>query len=73
MDIPLSRISEITNYKITKFTVDQLLKNLSTLAEHDAQIREFLIFFGHAAEVPALTVTKTRKLTRDLKEASLHV
>ena len=71
--IPITRVSEITNYKIQKFTVDQLLKNLSALAVHDAQIREFLVFFGHAAEVPALAVTRTRKLSRDLKEASLHV
>src|SRR4051812_44745384 len=39
IDIPVTRLSEITNYKITKFTVDQLLKNLSLLAEHDAQIK----------------------------------
>jgi predicted XRE-type DNA-binding protein len=71
-DIPVTRLSEITNYKITKFTVDQLLKNLSLLAEHDAQIREYLVFFGKAAELPVLSVSKTRQLSRNLAEASAH-
>ena len=69
-EIPVQRLSEITNYKIQKFTVDQLLKNLSKLAEHDAQLKEYLIFFEQAAELPVLKVTATKKLTRDLKEAS---
>jgi len=72
-DIPMTRLSEITNYKITKFTVDRLLKNLSLLAEHDAQIKEYLVFFGKAAELPVLSVTKTRQLSRNLAEASAHL
>lgn len=72
VDIPPSRMSEIINYKITKFTVDQLLKFLSALAEHDAQVREFLKFFGKAAELPTLSVATTKRLTRDLQEAALH-
>lgn len=70
---PPSRMSEIINYKISKFTVDQLLKFLSALAEHDAQIKEYLIFFGKAAELPALSVAATKRLTRDLKEAALQL
>ncbi|MBK8201313.1 MAG: XRE family transcriptional regulator [Bdellovibrionales bacterium] len=69
--IPRSRMSEVVNYKIDKFTVDQLLKFLSSLAEHDAQIREYLVFFGSAAELPALSVAHTKRLTRDLREAAL--
>jgi len=69
-EIPVQRLSEITNYKIQKFTVDQLLKNLSNLAEHDAQLKEYLTFFEQAAELPVLKITATKKLTRDLKEAS---
>lgn len=70
--IPVTRLSEITNYKIAKFTVDQLLKNLSLLAEHDAQIKEYLVFFGKAAEMPVLSVNRTRQLSRNLAEASAH-
>jgi predicted XRE-type DNA-binding protein len=73
IDIPVTRLSEITNYKITKFTVDQLLKNLSLLAEHDAQIKEYLVFFGKAAELPVLSVSKTRQLSRNLATASAHL
>jgi len=70
---PPSRMSEVINYKISKFTVDQLLKFLSALAEHDAQIREYLVFFGKAAELPALPIAATKRLTRDLKEAALQL
>jgi hypothetical protein len=52
--------------------VDQLLKFLSALAEHDAKIKEFLNFFGKAAELPTLSVTTTKRLTRDLQEAALQ-
>ena len=68
--IPITRLSEMANYKIKKFTVDQLLKNLSILATHNPQIREYLVFLGYAAEMPALTVIETKKLTKSLKEVS---
>lgn len=73
IDIPITRISEITNYKINKFTVDQLLKNLSALAKHDPQIKQYLIFLNQAVELPVLSIAKTKRLTKDLKEASLHI
>lgn len=68
--IPITRLSEITNYKIKKFTVDQLIKHLTTLAKHDAQIREFLIFLEQAAELPMLKVWETKKLTKGIRKAS---
>ncbi len=71
--IPVTRLSEITNYKITKFTVDQLLKNLSMLAEHDPQIKEYLVLFENVAEMPALSVSKTRRLSKDIAAASAHI
>jgi predicted XRE-type DNA-binding protein len=71
IDIPVPRLSEITNYKINKFTVDQLLKNLSALAGHDPHVREYLVFLNQAVELPILSIAKTKKLTRDLKVASL--
>ena len=70
--IPIQRLSEITNYKINKFTVDQLIKNLSLLAEHDAQIREYLVFLEQATELPTLTVTETKRLTRGIREAAVQ-
>lgn len=72
IDIPIQRLSEITNYKINKFTVDQLIKNLSLLAEHDAQVREYLVFLEQAAELPTLSVAKTKRLTRDIREAAVQ-
>jgi predicted XRE-type DNA-binding protein len=68
--IPTSRLSEITNYKINKFTVDQLIKNLNILAEDAPRIREYLLFIEQAVDVPTLKVTETRKLTRGLREVT---
>jgi predicted XRE-type DNA-binding protein len=67
-DIPKTRLSEITNYKINKFKVDQLLKYLSILADHSPRVKEYLNFLEQAIEVPALKVSETKKLTRGLKE-----
>lgn len=71
IDIKIPRLSEILNYKIDKFSVDFLLQHLSSLAEHDVQIKEYLNFFGQAAELPALSVAKTKKLMKDMREAVL--
>lgn len=68
--IPTSRLSEITNYKIKKFTVDQLLINLAILAEHDSAIKAYLSFLEHAAELPLLKSAETKKITKRLKDAS---
>lgn len=69
-DIPTTRLSEITNYKIKNFTVDQLIKNLSVLAKHDRPLKAYLNFLEQAAELPTLKVTETNKLTARLKKAS---
>jgi predicted XRE-type DNA-binding protein len=73
ISIPVTRLSEIINYKVDKFSVDYLLQRLSSLGEHDAEIREYLNFFGQAAELPALSVSRTKKLTKNLKEAAMHL
>ncbi len=69
-DIAVPRLSEIVNYKINKFTVDQLIKNLSLLAKHDAQIKEYLVFLEQATELPTLAVAHTRRLTKNIRAAS---
>lgn len=66
--IPVTRLSEITNYKIQKFTVDQLLKNLSILAQEDKATQAYLNFLEAALLVPTLKVSETRKLTKTLLE-----
>jgi predicted XRE-type DNA-binding protein len=66
--IPITRLSEITNYKISKFTVGQLIKNLSLLAEHDPKLQEYLLFIQEAADLPILKVKETRELTKKIAE-----
>lgn len=68
--LPMSRLSEIMNYKINKFTVDQLLKNLSVLAEKDQRIYEYIKLFEQVAELPTLKVADTRKILKSVMEFS---
>lgn len=68
--IPSTRLSEMANYKINKFTVDQLLKNLSALAQHDSQTKAYLDLVEQAVGTPTLKVADTKKLTRTLREGS---
>lgn len=70
--IPITRLSEITNYKINLYTVDKLVQHLAILGKHDSEIKEYLILLENAAEVPVLKIKETRKLARNLREASVH-
>lgn len=70
INIPASRLSEFVNYKLTKFTIDQLIKSLVLLSKHDAKIKAYLVMIEQAVEVPALKVTDSKKITKRLKEAS---
>lgn len=67
--IPKTRLSEITNYKIKKFTVDKLIQNLSLLAKHDASIKAYLELLGDTAELPMMKATETKKLSKNVKIA----
>ncbi len=68
--IPVTRLSEITNYKIKKFSVDQLLKNLTILASHDAAVRANLTFLEEAVSLPLLKTTETKNLTKKIRDIS---
>lgn len=68
--IAASRLSEITNYKISKFKVDQLLIYLSKLAEHEPKIGAFLELFTEAAEFPAGKINTTRGMISQLRKTA---
>lgn len=68
-NIEPTRISEIVNYKISKFTVDQLLKDLTSLAKNDDKIKEYLKLFEQVAEVPTLKVDDTKKISERMHKA----
>jgi predicted XRE-type DNA-binding protein len=68
--LPSTRLSEIMNYKISKFTVDQLLKNLSILAEKDQRIRAYLNLFEQVAELPTMKVADTKRISREVTSVS---
>lgn len=68
--IEQSRISEILHYKITKFTIDKLLSWLHLLSEHSPKIREHLLFWEEAMNVPMMSVKETKELTRTIRKIS---
>lgn len=71
MDIPVTRLSEISNYKFQKFTVDQLIKYLEVLAQHDKQIKEYLKLLSSVAEMSVKSVAVTKSLRKSV-EQSIH-
>lgn len=64
MDVPTTRLSEITNYKFQTYTVDNLINYLEKLAEHDNQIKEYLHFFSRVAEMRVPTIAQSKKLSK---------
>lgn len=72
LDLPKSRVSEIVNYKIKTFTLDKLIQNLGRLAEFSPKTREYLHFIEEAFELPAMSVSDTRQLTRQIRDVGRH-
>lgn len=68
-NIPKTRISEIVNYKVTKFTLDKLLERMEVIAESAPSVREHLEFIHQAMNVPSMPVKQFKKLSRDIKAA----
>ncbi len=68
--IPATRLSEITNYKIRNFKVSQLLKYLSVLAEHDVHVRNHVELLEQTFALPLLKTSETKKLTKSIKKSS---
>lgn len=69
MDVPVTRLSEITNYKFQTYTVDKLINYLEKLAAHDNQIKEYLRFFSRVAEMRVPTISQSKKLHRAVDQA----
>lgn len=66
MELPKSRVSEIVNYKITKYSIDKLFVHLARLAEISPQTKAYLELLRTTLEVPPMTVANTKKLTRSV-------
>lgn len=71
--LPTTRLSEIMNYKINKFTVDQLLKNISILADKDVRIRAYLDLVEQVAELPTMKVSDTKKISSGVRQVSRSI
>jgi predicted XRE-type DNA-binding protein len=67
LKLPKSRVSEIVNYKISKYKVDKLITNLLKLSEFSPKTKAYLGLVGEALEFPAVKVSETKKLTKTIK------
>ncbi len=68
MGVPITRLSEITNYKFQKYTVDKLINYLGKLAEHDSQTKEYLRFFSRVAEMRIPSLSQSKKLNKAIDQ-----
>lgn len=68
LNVPAPRVSEIVNYKINAHSIEHLLGYLQILADHSPRIREYLNLLGVAVEAPNMTASKTKEVSRGIKE-----
>lgn len=68
MDVPVPRLSEITNYKFQKYTVDKLINYLEKLAQHDNETKEYLRFFSKVAEMRVPSLSQSKKLNKAIDQ-----
>jgi predicted XRE-type DNA-binding protein len=66
LKLPKTRISDITNYKTEKYTVDRLLSYAWKLAEADAPTREHLHLMFEVLSGPVRSVKETKKIEKEL-------
>ena len=66
--IEKTRLSEILNYKIKKFTIDKLLGFLEILSQHSEKVRCHLLFLETAMSIPAQSTSESKKLIQGLKK-----
>lgn len=72
LNLPKSRVSEIINYKLTKYSLEKLISNIQKLAVISPKTREYINFVCEAFEVPAMNVRDTKKLTKQIKDIQQH-
>lgn len=70
--IELSRISEIINYKINKFTIDKLLIWGEKLSQHSPEIKAHFALIEEVLNIPMMSVGKTRKIAQAVKTSYAH-
>lgn len=68
LNVPAPRVLEIVNYKINAHSIEHLLGYLQILSDHSPRIREYLNLLGVAVEAPNMTASKTKEVSRGIKE-----
>lgn len=70
LHLPKSRLSEIINYKISKYSIEKLLQNINKLAEISPETSAYLDLINEAIDVPLMKAKDTKKLTKKIKDIS---
>lgn len=68
--IQKTRVSEIINYKVKKFKIDQLVKNLEILSAFSPEVKQHLVYLTQAVDLPVIKVVKSKQLTNSIKKIS---
>lgn len=68
--IEKTRVSEIINYKVKKFKIDQLVKNLEILSKFSPEVKQHLAYLEQAVDLPVIKVLKSKQLTNSIKKIS---
>lgn len=68
--IEKTRVSEIINYKVKKFKIDQLVKNLEILSKFSPEVKQHLVYLEQAMDLPVIKVVKSKQLTNSIKKIS---
>ncbi len=68
--IEKTRVSEIINYKVKKFKIDQLVKNLEILSTFSPEVKQHLAYLEQAMDLPVIKVVKSKQLTNSIKKIS---
>lgn len=70
MDIPETRVSEITRYKFQKFTLDKLLSYHEILSKKDAKFAEYLQMVTAVLEMPMRSVKVSRSIRKTIESSA---
>lgn len=68
LHMPKSRVSEIVNYKISKYSIEKLLQNINKLAEISPETSAYLDLINEAIDIPFMKAKDTKKLTKKIKD-----
>lgn len=70
--IEYTRLSEVVNYKVTKFKIGKLIEYLDALSKHNSEVKQHIKFLEEVFETPIQKVTQSKKIVNSIRKLSTH-